>query len=69
MNIKNEITAKMAEAGYKGPAVVEEMNKRGYKISIDVFYRKLKNETLRYNEAIMIADIIGKKIEWTDKKS
>lgn len=61
------VKAKIIESGWKIRDVVAEMNKRGWRGTPSNFSQKLSNGTLRYSEAEMIADIIGKKIIWEEK--
>ncbi len=69
MGIKEDIKAFIVRAGFTMTQVVEELNKRnGTNYSLANFSKKINNETIRYNEVLEIADIIGYEIEWFEKE-
>lgn len=62
------IKAKIVESGYTMTEVVEELNKRGKEGSIQNLSQKLSRGSLRYDEAVEIADVIGYEIVWKKKE-
>lgn len=66
-NIRNEIKAEIAKSGWTLTDIVKEMNKRhpGSETTSQNISNKLTRGTLKYSEAKEIADIIGRKIEWS----
>lgn len=69
MGVYEHIKAKIIESGYTLTQVNDEMNKRNdTNYSLANFSKKLVNGTIRYNDVLLIADIIGKEIKWVDKQ-
>ena len=69
MGVKEDIKAYKVKSGWTISKVQEELNKRnGTNFGMQNLSKKINNETLRYNEILQIADIIGYTIEWTQKK-
>ena len=69
MGVKEDIKAYIVKSGWTISKVQEELNKRnGTNFGMQNLSKKINNETLRYNEILQIADIIGYTIEWTQKK-
>lgn len=65
MNIKNEIKSILAASGWSMTEVVKKLNeKNGRNDSLQNLSNKLSKGTLRYSEAMEIAEVIGCKIEW-----
>ena len=65
MGIKEDIKAFIIRSGYTMTQVVEELNKRnGTNYSLANLSKKINNETIRYNEALEIANICGYKVKW-----
>ena len=67
MALKNEIKARIVEAGRTMSDVVKELNTKrptDKQISAQNLSNKLSRETLKYKEAQEIAEVIGYKIEW-----
>jgi hypothetical protein len=68
MNIKLIITSILKERGYTLTDVVRLLNEKNEKKdSLQNLSNKLTKETLRYKEALEIAEAIGCKIEWIEK--
>ena len=70
-NIRNEIKSYIAKSGWKLTDIVSEYNKRlsvDEKTTTQNISNKLTRGTIKYNEVKVIADIIGYKIEWINKK-
>ena len=59
MNIRNEIKAHIVRSPVRTLAVVH-----GWSASVPNLSDKLKRGTLRYNEAIELADVLGYDIIW-----
>lgn len=64
MNIKIHIINK----GFTLTKVVERINKRGRKETVQNLSKKISRQTIRYNEVLEIADVIGCEIVWQKKK-
>lgn len=65
MNIKNKIKSIMVLAGWTMSDIIKELNvKYNRKDTVQNLSNKLTHGTLRYKEAIEIAEVIGYKIEW-----
>lgn len=67
ISIRNEIKAEIAKSGWTLTDIVKEMNKRhpDSETTSQNISNKLTRGTLKYSEAREIADIIGRKIEWS----
>lgn len=69
MGLKEDIKSYIVKAGWTISKVQDELNKRnGTDFAMQNLSKKINNETLRYNELLQIADIIGYTIEWHQKK-
>ena len=69
MGVKEDIKSYIVKSGWTISKVQEELNKRnGTDFGMQNLSKKINNETIRYNEILQIADIIGYTIEWTPKK-
>ena len=69
MGVKEDIKSYIVKSGWTISKVQEELNKRnGTNFGMQNLSKKINNETLRYNEILQIADIIGYTIEWQIKK-
>jgi hypothetical protein len=65
---KEDIKAIIIKSGWTMSAVVKDLNeKHGRNDSVQNLSNKLSRNTLRYNEAIEIADVIGYTIIWNPK--
>lgn len=69
MNIRNEIKAYIIRTGWTMLNLVEELSERyGWSNSVSNFSAKLQRESLRYKEAIQIADVLGYDIVWVKRR-
>lgn len=69
MGIKEDIKSYIVKSGWTISKVQDELNKiNGTNFAMQNLSKKINNETLRYNEILQIADIIGYTIEWHQKK-
>lgn len=68
MTIKDEIKARIVQAGWSMSDVVKALNeKKGRTDSVQNLSNKLTRETLNYKEAQEIAEVIGCTIVWEPK--
>lgn len=65
-NVRNEIKSQIAKSGWTLTDIVKEMNKMhpDEPTTSQNISNKLTRGTLKYSEALEIAYIIGRKIEW-----
>ncbi len=69
MNIRNEIKAYIIRTGWTMLNLVEELSQRyGWSSSVSNLSAKLQRESLRYKEAIQIADVLGYDIVWVKRR-
>ena len=65
MNIRNEIKAIIMREGMTVSEVVEKMaDQYGWSASVPNFSGKLRRSSLRYHEAVELADALGYDIIW-----
>ena len=65
MNIRNEIKARIVQEGTTMSEVVRTLAViHGWSASVPNLSDKLKRGTLRYSEAIELADVLGYDIMW-----
>lgn len=65
--LKNEIRSYMVKKGFSIQKVIEAINtKYGRNDSAQNLTNKLNRGTLKYKEALEIAEVIGYKIEWKE---
>ncbi len=65
MNIRNEIKARIVQEGTTMSEVVRKLSVvHGWSASVPNLSDKLKRGTLRYQEAIELADVLGYDIIW-----
>ena len=68
-SIRNEIKAQIIRAGYTMQEVVDLLhNEYGWSDSVSNFSGKLQRESLRYREAVELADVLGYDIYWGPRK-
>ena len=68
MNLKNEVKARLAQDGLTMTEVVSRLaDSYGWSRSVPNFSAKLRKGSLRYREAIELADVLGYKIVWERK--
>ena len=64
-NIRNEIKAQIIRAGYTMQEVVNQLHDEyGWSDSVSNLSGKLQRESLRYREAVELADVLGYDIIW-----
>lgn len=69
MNIRNEIKSYIIRTGWTMLNLVEELSERyGWSSSVPNLSAKLQRESLRYKEAIQIADVLGYDIVWVKRR-
>ena len=65
MNIRNEIKARIVQEGATMSEIVRKLSAvYGWSASVPNLSDKLNRGTLRYNEAIELADVLGYDIIW-----
>lgn len=68
-NIRNEIKAQIIRAGYTMQEVVDLLhNEYGWSDSVSNLSGKLQRESLRYREAVELADVLGYDIVWQKRR-
>lgn len=68
MRLKDEIKGYIASSGWTITQITEELNKRnGTNYTMQNLSSKIRKESLKYNEILEIADIIGYEIIWNRK--
>ena len=69
MGLKEDIKSYIVKKGWTVTKIVEELNRRNEKQqTVQNLSKKINKETLRYDEVLEIADIIGYRIEWIEKE-
>ena len=69
MGMKEDIKSYIVKSGWTISKVQEELNRiNRTDFGMQNLSKKINNETIRYNEILQIADIIGYSIEWNEKK-
>ena len=69
MNYRNEIKAYIVRAGFTMQEVVERLaDEHGWSESVPNFSGKLRRGSLRYREAVELADVLGYDIVWQKRK-
>ena len=68
-NIRNEIKAQIIRAGYTMQEVVDQLHDEyGWSDSVSNLSGKLQRESLRYREAVELADVLGYDIVWQKRR-
>lgn len=68
MNIRNEIKAQIVRAGMTMQQVVDLLSDEyGWSDSVSNFSNKLARGSLRYEEAVQLAEALGYEIVWKKK--
>ena len=68
MNIRNEIKAQIVRAGMTMQQVVDLLSDEyGWSDSLSNFSNKLARGSLRYEEAVQLAEVLGYEIVWKKK--
>ena len=69
MNIRNEIKAQIIRAGMTMQQVVDLLSDEyGWSDSVSNFSNKLARGSLRYKEALVLAQVLGYEIVWKKKE-
>ena len=69
MNIRNEIKAQIVRAGTTMQQVVDLLSDEyGWSNSVSNFSNKLARGSLRYEEAVQLAEVLGYEIVWKKKE-
>ena len=65
MNVRNEIKAQIIHTGMTMQEVVDLLSDEyGWSDSVSNLSNKLQRESLRYTEAVQLADVLGFEIVW-----
>lgn len=68
-NFRNEIKSYIVRSGYTMQEVVDRLSEDyGWSDSVSNLSNKLQRESLRYTEAVQLADALGYEIVWQRKK-
>ena len=68
-SIRNEIKAQIIRAGYTMPEVVDLLHAEyGWSDSVSNLSNKLQRESLRYTEAVQLANALSYEIVWQKRK-
>ncbi|MBQ3193661.1 MAG: LLM class flavin-dependent oxidoreductase [Oscillospiraceae bacterium] len=68
MNIRNEIKAQIVRAGMTMQQVVDLLSDEyGWSDSVSNFSNKLARGSLRYDETVQLAEVLGYEIVWKKK--
>ena len=69
MNIRNEIKAQIVRAGMTMQQAVDLLSDEyGWSDSVSNFSNKLARGSLRYEEAVQLAEVLGYEIVWKKKE-
>ena len=69
MTVRNEIKAQIVRAGYTMQEIVDLLrDEHGWSDSVSNLSNKLQRESLRYVEAVQLADALGYKIVWQKRR-
>ena len=69
MNIRNEIKAQIVRAGMTMQQVVDLLSDEyGWSDSVSNFSNKLARGTLRYEEAVQLAEVLGYELVWQKRR-
>ena len=69
MNVRNEIKAQIIRAGMTMQEVVDQLAEEyGWSDSVSNLSNKLQRESLRYVEAVQLADALGFEIVWQKRR-
>lgn len=68
MTIKDDLKSYIVKKGYNVSKLNEELNKKnGTDQSVQNLNKKINNETIRYNEVLEIAEVLGYELQWIEK--
>ena len=69
MSVRNEIKAQIIRAGMTMQEVVDQLAEEyGWSDSVSNLSAKLQRESIRYEEILELADVLGYEIIWQKKK-
>ena len=69
MNIRNEIKAQIVRAGMTMQQVVDLLyDEYGWSDSVSNFSNKLARGSLRYEEAVQLAEVLGYELIWQKRR-
>ena len=69
MNIRNEIKAQIIRAGMTMQQVVDLLSDEyGWSDSVSNFSNKLARGSLRYEEAVQLAEVLGYDLVWQKRR-
>lgn len=69
MNLRNEIKAHIIRAGFTMQEIVDRLaDDYGWSESVSNFTAKLRRESLRYKEAVELADVLGYDLVWQKRR-
>ena len=67
--LRNEIKSYIVRSGYTMQEVVEQLNEEhGWSDSVSNLSNKLQRESLRYVEAVQLADALGYDLVWQKRR-
>ena len=70
MGVREDIKVILAESNTKLKDIANELSQRtGRKISADNVSQKLRKGTLRYDDAVLIGDILGYDLKFLKRKN
>ncbi len=68
-NLRNEIKSYIVRSGYTMQEVVDRLSEDyGWSDSVSNLSNKLQRESLRYTEAVQLADALGYDLVWQKRK-
>ena len=68
-SIRNEIKVQIIRAGYTMQEVVDQLHDEyGWSDSVSNLAGKLQRESLRYREAVELADVLGYDVVWQKRR-
>ena len=69
MNYRNEIKSYIVRAGFTMQEVVDRLaDDYGWSDSVSNLSGKLRRESLRYKEAVQLADVLGYELVWQKRR-
>ena len=69
MSVRNEIKAQIVRAGFTMQEVVDQLSEDyGWSDSVSNLSNKLQRESLRYVEAVQLADALGYDLVWQKRR-
>ena len=68
-NLRNEVKSYIVRSGYTMQEVVDRLSEDyGWSDSVSNLSNKLQRESLRYTEAVQLADALGYEIIWQKRR-